>query len=228
MTAKLISKRLDPYIESIVAIGVDEMSWDDLDDNNYQWPSVQQVRDYRQKVRSLVSRFIQEMPLDIPITWESPAWIILMGVEHERIHLETTSVLIRQLPIAYIQPHDYWQHCPETGTAPENSLIQIPGRSLRLGKEYDDSLYGWDNEYGRHEVDVAPFQASEYLVSNQEFKTFMDAGGYDNEHWWTDEGWAWATFSKTRHPRSGCLLMRGFVTAPCCKRSICPGTGRWT
>ncbi len=28
----------------------------------------------------------------------------------------------------------------------------------------------------------------------------MDAGGYVNERWWTDEGWAWATFSKRCHP----------------------------
>ncbi|MBO9497349.1 SUMF1/EgtB/PvdO family nonheme iron enzyme, partial [Thalassotalea sp. G20_0] len=51
---------------------------------------------------------------------------------------------------------------------------------------------------------MAPFKASEYLVSNQEFKAFIDAGGYDNERWWTDEGWAWNTFSNTdgkaRHP----------------------------
>ncbi len=204
ITAKLISERVDPYIESTVAIGVDEMSWDDLDDSNYQWPTVQQVRDYRSKVRAQVANFVQNMPLEIPITWESPAWIILMGIEHERIHLETSSVLIRQLPISYVQPHNYWQHCTETGAAPENSLIEITSRSLHLGKDYDDSLYGWDNEYGLFEVEVAPFKASEYLVSNQEFKTFIDAGGYDNERWWTDEGWAWATFSnndgKARHP----------------------------
>lgn len=204
MTAKLISERVDPYIESTVAIGVDEMSWDDLDDHNYRWPTAQQVHNYRSKVRALVSSFIQEMPLEIPITWESPAWIILMGIEHERIHLETSSVLIRQLPISHVKPHRNWQPCKELGTAPENKLIDIVGRSLCLGKEYDNALYGWDNEYGRFDVDVAPFKASEYLISNHEFKTFMDDGGYDNERWWSDEGWAWATFSnslgKARHP----------------------------
>ena len=200
MTAKLISERVDPDIEAIVAIGVDEMSWDDLDDSHYHWPSVSAMKDYRRKVRTLVSDFIATMPLDIPITWESPAWIIMMGIEHERIHLETSSVLIRQLPLSYVRPHPYWQPCREAGDAPENRLVCISGRHLRLGKEYDDSLYGWDNEYGRNDVEVPAFSASEYLVSNAEFKQFMDAGGYDNERWWTDEGWAWATFSESRHP----------------------------
>ena len=36
----------------------------------------------------------------VPIAWESPAWMILMGIEHERIHLETSSVLIRQLDLS--------------------------------------------------------------------------------------------------------------------------------
>lgn len=201
ITAKLIADRVDPYIESTVAIGVDEMSWDDLDEKNYRWPTVKEVHDYRCKVRAMVSDFIQTTPIELPITWESPAWVILMGIEHERIHLETSSVLIRQLPIEYVKPHDYWPRCANVGQAPHNQLVEIPGRSLRLGKDYDDSLYGWDNEYGRFEVDVAPFKASEYLVSNQEYKAFVDAGGYDTESWWSDEGWAWTTFSKARYPQ---------------------------
>ena len=44
ITAKLLDHRVDPYIESTVAVGVDEMSWDDLDEQNYHWPTVAQVR----------------------------------------------------------------------------------------------------------------------------------------------------------------------------------------
>jgi len=32
---RLISRRIDPHLESIFAVGVDEMSWDDLDDAHY-------------------------------------------------------------------------------------------------------------------------------------------------------------------------------------------------
>ncbi len=38
MLARLISKRVDPHFESLFAIGVDEMSWDDINKNDYQWP----------------------------------------------------------------------------------------------------------------------------------------------------------------------------------------------
>ena len=33
----------------------------------------------------------------------SPAWSLAMGFEHERIHLETSSVLIRELPLEYVK-----------------------------------------------------------------------------------------------------------------------------
>ncbi|MGI9273304.1 MAG: 5-histidylcysteine sulfoxide synthase [Endozoicomonas sp.] len=200
MAAHLIDERVDANIEAQVAIGVDEMSWDDLDDSNYDWPSVAEVKAYRQKVRSTVVQFIQTMPLEIPVQWDSAAWLILMGIEHERIHLETSSVLIRQLPLSSVKPDPYWAVCADTGDAPENTLVDHPGGQLRLGKDYDDTIYGWDNEYGHYEVEVVPFRASEYLVSNREFLQFVEAGAYDTEHWWTDEGWAWATFAKARHP----------------------------
>jgi hypothetical protein len=37
------------------------------------------------------------LPVPSPIGWDDALWTILMGIEHERIHLETSSVLIRQL-----------------------------------------------------------------------------------------------------------------------------------
>ncbi len=37
--AKLINERIDPKMESTLAIGVDEMSWDDLNEAHYDWPT---------------------------------------------------------------------------------------------------------------------------------------------------------------------------------------------
>lgn len=36
-------------------------------------------------------------------------WIILMGIEHERIHLETSSVIIRRLPIEEVYQPEWWK-----------------------------------------------------------------------------------------------------------------------
>jgi len=202
--AGLIPERLNPQFESMFAIGVDEMSWDDLNSEHYDWPPVQAVRDYRTRTRTLVHEVIDRIPIELPVTWSSPAWAILMGIEHERIHLETSSVLIRQTPLSYLKPegdpiHAFWQRCIQTGPAPGNGLLPVPGGRVRLGKAHaGDRQYGWDNEYGQHEADVEPFLASRMLVSNGEYLEFVQAGGYRENRWWGEEGRRWLEYRSQR------------------------------
>jgi 5-histidylcysteine sulfoxide synthase/putative 4-mercaptohistidine N1-methyltranferase len=198
--ARVIDKRINPAYESMFAVGVDEMSWDDLDERHYDWPTRQQVKSYRDKVRELVDGLIRTMPLTLPITWESPWWGIMMGIEHERIHLETSSVLIRQLPIDQTVQLPFWEICREAGEPPANELVPVSGGRVVLGKTKDHPLYGWDNEYGKHEAEVSGFMASRFLVSNREFLEFVEAGCYGDRQWWSDEGWSWREYRKAEHP----------------------------
>ncbi|MBU5611882.1 5-histidylcysteine sulfoxide synthase [Geomonas azotofigens] len=198
--ARVIEKRINPRLEAMFAVGVDEMSWDDLDETHYDWPTRDEVKEYRDQVRELVTGLIKTLPLTLPITWDSPFWAIVMGIEHERIHLETSSVLIRQLPIDRVRRHEFWEICRDAGVAPENELVPVPGGQVVLGKEEGHPLYGWDNEYGHHEAQLQPFAASKYLVSNREYLSFVEAGGYQEQRWWTEEGWHWRNFRQAEHP----------------------------
>ncbi|BHH84742.1 5-histidylcysteine sulfoxide synthase [Desulforhopalus sp. 52FAK] len=211
--AKLSETRINPEYESMFAIGVDEMSWDDLNEQNYSWPTVDEVRNYRRQVRDFVTQVIQDLPLTMPISWHSPFWIIMMGIEHQRIHLETSSVIIRRLPINLVQPLDGWTDCPDSGDAPENTLLSVAGGTVQLGKDTSHPLYGWDNEYGVFESDVHDFKAAKHLVSNKEFLEFMEDNGYTTEEYWTTEGWQWRTYTEATHPifwieNSGKYLLR--------------------
>ncbi|ENU63662.1 5-histidylcysteine sulfoxide synthase [Acinetobacter lwoffii] len=200
LLSKLISERVNPHFESIFAIGVDEMSWDDLDEVHYDWPSVQEVRDYRHQVRALILNILEHAPLTLPLNWQNPWWTIIMGIEHERIHLETSSVLIRQHALEHVRQHPQWRANIITGMAPDNHLLEVPDGKVLLQKYFNDPFYGWDNEYGRHEAEVAAFAASKYLVSNQEFLAFVEADGYQTEHYWSEEGLGWLQFSQAAHP----------------------------
>lgn len=73
------------------------MDWDDLNDSHYDWPAVRDVTAYREKVKNIVLNVIDKS--SPKISWDSDAWVIMMGIEHEKIHLETSSVIIRRLPI---------------------------------------------------------------------------------------------------------------------------------
>ncbi|MGO1500128.1 MAG: hypothetical protein ACTHWH_02440 [Marinobacter sp.] len=47
MLAKLLPERIDSRMESVFAVGVDEMSWDDLNEEHYDWPRDDEVMAYR-------------------------------------------------------------------------------------------------------------------------------------------------------------------------------------
>ena len=197
----LLAERINPRFESIFSVGVDEMSWDDLSEETYEWPPVEEVRNYRKQVRAAVDGFMRSAPLSLPIDWEHPWWAVLMGIEHEMIHLETSSVLIRQQALQYVKSHADWQPCRSHGQPPDNELVEVPAGTVRLGKDRSThAYYGWDNEYGEHEADIAGFQASRYLVSNREFLNFVEADGYRKDDWWEEEGRAWKRYAQVTHP----------------------------
>ena len=200
LLGKYIQSRVNNQIESVCAVGVDEMSWDDLSPDSYQWPSVEAVSEYRDQVKECVSDLIDNMQLTLPITQDSLAWVILMGCEHERIHIETSSVIMRMLDTDYLTSSNAWKNCPNTGDAPNNTLLNVAGQSLVLGKSDSSPSYGWDNEYGQLSIEVNDFSASQYLVSNQEFMQFVDAGGYQTPSYWTQEGQSWLEFSQAKMP----------------------------
>jgi len=221
---RYVPARLDPVLEAMMAVGVDEMSWDDLNTAHYDWPSVAAVRRYRASMRTLIDGFIQSMPLELPITWNSPAWVILMGIEHERIHLETSSVIMRQMPLDELRhgaeltadERRLWASCADAGAAPANDWLPIAARRVRLGKPATDRTYGWDNEYGVEEVELPAFRAGRRLVSNAEFLDFVNDGGYRDESWWTEEGRGWLKYTRAGHPkfwlrRGGDFLQRNLL-----------------
>ena len=203
MLAKFTDARVNPAFEAMFAIGVDEMSWDDLDESHYDWPTVAEVRAYRDKVKSRVVSLLQAMPIELPITQDCPAWLILMGIEHERIHLETSSVIMRMLSLDLIdgQKAKDWPICSDTGAPPAIEWLPVDAAAITLGKKASDDTYGWDNEYGSEEHTVDGFKVSTTLISNQDFMGFVEAGGYTEQKYWTKEGRQWLAFTQAKHPR---------------------------
>jgi 5-histidylcysteine sulfoxide synthase len=207
--AKLISVRINCEFESLFAIGVDEMSWDDLLPDHYQWPALSEVQQYRNQTRDVVDQVIRTHPLTVPLTWHSPLWAIVMGIEHERIHLETSAVLIRQLNLKYFKPetNTFWRpYLPQHTILRHrirNELISVlqEKKTVTLGRPHDDDdndlqVYGWDVEYGKHECEVMPFRASKYLVTNADYFEFLLDGGYHNPTYWDSEGQRYRLFKE--------------------------------
>ena len=202
--SNITNKRVNKHFESIFAIGVDEMSWDDLNGENYSWPSYDEVKKYRDEVKALVLDVIDNIEFTIPINWESPMWIILMGIEHENIHIETSSVLLRELDLKFLNQNSTFEYCNEFSTSkyPKNELLDVKSGEVILEKDYDNPIfYGWDNEFAFHKSNIKDFKASKYLVSNGEFLEFVNDSGYKKSQYFSEDGLKWLDFSKVQMPK---------------------------
>ncbi|MGW0392260.1 5-histidylcysteine sulfoxide synthase [Streptomyces sp. NPDC003042] len=212
----LLGKAVDAYLEQVLETGVDEMSWDDLSKNEMLWPSVAEVHAYRATVYRLVRAVIETTDfapdLGRPVTMRDPAWALFLSFEHDRIHLETSSVLIRELPLRLVSAHPSWpapapmRRTGEAGkptpeAVPENRMVAVPGGLAHLGKPADFPSFGWDNEYGSRDVEVEAFETSRYMVSNGEYHRFVADGGYRRPELWSQEGWDWRAFRNAKWPQ---------------------------
>ena len=202
----LIDGTIAPELEALFETGVDEMRWDDLHDGKSDiWPSLETAHAYRQKVYNLVKHLIETHPSleegQPPITQNHPLWALIMAFEHERIHLETSSVLLREIDTKYLQTPACWpKHLPDTSESYDNALISLPKTTVKLGKPDDWPSFGWDNEYGSETRNTAPFNASKHLISNAEFLEFVKDGGYRSKQYWSEEGWKWRSFRNIKWP----------------------------
>ena len=199
----LLEKRLNPEYEILFEIGVDPEIPEELNEAiaHLQWPQVAQTWEYREQAFSVISELIKTTPITLPIHPNHPLWALMMGIEHQRIHIETSSMLIRQLPIERVKRPQNWQYAPFNGYTPQNEMIEVAGGVVKLGKAFDDSTYGWDIDYGDRTVEVAPFFASKYLITNGEFIYFIKAGGYENKTYWDEESWCWKTENNIKYPK---------------------------
>ena len=205
------------YLEKVLEIGVDEMSWDDMGKNEMEWPMVAEVHAYRKKIYDIVSYIIKTHPdfdfknnsniTDRKVLQSSPWWSLWMGFEHEKIHLETSSVLIRELPIELVETPKFW--APIHPTSTDNSLIKNEwlkksGESVVIGKPKNTETYGWDNEYGERTVTIKDFQYTKFQITNREYFDFVASGAYINDSYWREEGLHWRKFRNTKRPTFWC------------------------
>jgi len=219
--AGLLERPINPLYEQLFETGVDEMSWDDLSQSSTAWPSVREVNSYRSEVYQAICAVIEKHPGladgHAPITQSDPLWALFMGFEHERIHLETSSVLMRELPAPLLRRPEGWapdhpscpiHDCfePSATNYPRNPMVHFEASDVQLGKPIDWPSFGWDNEYGHASIPVSAFDASKFKVSNGEFLEFVRAGGYRDQSYWTEEGWRWRVFRNCKWPTFWCSV----------------------
>ena len=89
---------------------------------------------------------------------------------------------------------------------PEIEMIRIPAGSFLMGNSGvgDDAYYveraKLNGELPQHSVYLPVYSIGKYEVTRGQYRKFIQAGGYSNPAYWSNDGWKWKTKNKRTEP----------------------------
>ena len=165
---------IDERLETLFARGIDPESEDAVKSPTDVWPSRDEVLEYVAKAEALLERTLVEEPMG-----EATFTII----EHELMHQETLLYMAAARGGQAILP----ARTGEIACPPQRIAISA-GRAT-LGAPGD--VFGWDNEFPEHAVDVPAFEIDSRNVTNGEYLEFVEATSANAPHFWIRENGEW-------------------------------------
>jgi ergothioneine biosynthesis protein EgtB len=153
-------------------------------------PSAAQVREYRAHVDDALGRmFAQGYVSDAP--GDAAATLSELGINHEEQHQELllTDILslfaANPLRPAYRAPQP---RAEAVSAAADPHWVAFDGGIRAIG--HAGGGFAYDNEGPRHEVLLRPYKLASRCVTNGDWLTFIEAGGYREPLLWLADGWA--------------------------------------
>jgi ergothioneine biosynthesis protein EgtB len=129
---------------------------------------------------------------------EALAALVELGLHHEQQHQELLLTDIKHLFSCNPLFPAYAVTAGPAAPAPGLAWQHFGGGLVEIGHSGDGFAY--DNETPRHRVFLEPYQLASRLVTNGEFRSFIDAGGYADPGYWLAEGWDWRLAQDRDHP----------------------------
>ncbi len=165
-----------------------------------QWPSRDEVDAFcaeaDRQVRAALAEQDQVGAAALPPERVEAAHCIL---EHEATHLETLMYMWHQLPLEQKRRPAGYRPLIE-GAPPAQAWVDIPPGLATLGIEPGVEPFAWDNEMPGCVAQVPAFRIQQHNVSNADYLTFVEAGGYADARWWRAADWAWINAEGIGHP----------------------------
>jgi dimethylhistidine N-methyltransferase len=151
-------------------------------------PSLSEVRAYRRHVDEAMETLLAGPAADDPAVGA----LVELGLAHEEQHQELILMdalhLFAQMPgqPAYRQLPS--EPCADPGPM---GFVSFAGGLVEIGHAGDG--FSFDNERPRHRVWLEPYRLADRLVTNGEWRAFIDDGGYLKPELWLSDGWALVT-----------------------------------
>ena len=160
-------------------------------------PTVAEVFSYRAHVDRAMCALLHEVGDDR----EHPAFALIeLGLHHEQQHQELLLMDIK---------HVFWTNPMRPAFAPATEPMSAPvptvawstySEGLHVIGHQKPMAFAFDNEGPPHRAFVEAFQLASRLVTNAEYRSFIDDGGYRRPELWLSNGWAELQQSRWRAP----------------------------
>lgn len=149
-------------------------------------PSLARVHAYRAAINARVTDLLRTAS---PAALAQIAPLLELGLQHEQQHQELILTdllhLFSQNPTAPV----YSMDAPSASYAAKPlTWLEFPAAIMEIGVA-DMTAFSFDNEGPRHRVAIEPFQLASRLVTNGEYRAFIEADGYARAEFWLSEGW---------------------------------------
>jgi iron(II)-dependent oxidoreductase len=156
-----------------------------------------EAQTYLRVVREKVLDSLDHVRFDSTNPLLDNGFVYGMVVQHEHQHDETmlaTHQLRRGSAVLTDLPPD--PAPSDAARLPSEALV--PAGEFAMGTS--DDYWAYDNERPQHDVFVPAFWIDTTPVTNRAYLSFVEAGGYNDERWWTTTGWDWRCESGKRTP----------------------------
>jgi ergothioneine biosynthesis protein EgtB len=194
---------IDADLERLFARGIDP---DDTAKNGQVarqavgWPERDAVQAFVEEADRRIVHALANADLDRPgHPLLDRAEAVFAILEHEEMHQETLLYMLHRLPLDRKKaPGQYRPRID--GSVPAVDFAAVPAGRATLGVNRGAIPFAWDNECPAASEWVEAFAIERHNVTNYRFLEFVEAGGYRDPQWWTDENWQWVRADHRAHP----------------------------
>ena len=150
-------------------------------------PAVKEVYDYRHYVTEKMLALLTDIDPN-----HRPEIIsrLELGIHHEQQHQE---LFFTDLKYCWSKNPLYPVYCnsplENLAEPAADAWLNHDGGEVSIGRCRDRG-FCFDNEEPEHAVLLAPFAIANRLVSNADYRAFIDDGGYQRPEMWLSDGWA--------------------------------------
>lgn len=155
-------------------------------------PLMNKIYEYRE----YVNRHVAEL-LDGPT--ETINRLLVLGLNHEQQHQE---LLLQDIKYNFgsspLHPTYIEKDFSFSDEIEAQNFLSIDEGVYEIG--HDSNLFCFDNEKGLHKQYLHSAEIADRLITNREFRGFINDGGYDEPLLWLADGWDWKEKNKISHP----------------------------